>query len=284
MNFGDLIKKRREELSMTQGVLAEGICTQAMISKIERNLLNPSSGMILKISTKLDVPVSYFYGETAPLNPLLKDLEKLIRYNLNKTDYSNLDYLVSTNEDLINKSSDEYFSTFFDWVKGVLLYYRNNNPKEAINTLKKLVNKKSLSNELAIDVLSTLGIIYYEISNYKKANEYFIDALRQYNETISFKKKIKILYNFSLNLESLDEYKRALEVVLEGIELAVSHQSFYMLGYLYFHEAYLLRKFGEDCEAIVAYENASFIFKILGYNKMLTLTQVELKEVKEHEK
>ncbi len=48
---------------MTQGELAENVCTQAMISKIERGDLEPNGNLIEKLARKLRVTVSYFYGE-----------------------------------------------------------------------------------------------------------------------------------------------------------------------------------------------------------------------------
>lgn len=284
MNLGTLVKRRREELKLTQGELAEGVCTQALISKVERNLLNPSSKMIEKISKKLHVPVSYFYDEGSSIDPILNELEMLIRSSLNKTDYDNISYLLTVNENMIENANNNYFRVFFTWIKAILVFYKQENPKKAIKILENLNDMNDLSLDLAADVLSTLGIFYYESSNYKKANDYFSLALNKNNKEISFKKKVKIMYNYSLNLESLGNYKKALETILEAIDLLITNQSFYMLGYLYFHKAYLLRKFEERSEAILAYENAIFIFKLLGYNKMLTMARIELKEVKDNEK
>lgn len=283
MSLGQKLKARREELNMTQGELAKDLCTQAMISKIERDSLNPSSNTLRKLSEKLKVPVTYFYDNES-VNPQLTELETVIRKHLNKAEYSNIDYLLNINHNIIENCSDRYFSTFFLWVNGVLKYYVQRDTAAALSTLNTALEFSEISRELKIDILTTLGTVNYENSNFENAESFFKIALSESNQETTYKKKVKILYNYSLTLESLDDYKKSLELVLRGIDILVSNQSLYMLGYLYFHKAFLLRNLKDFDSAKESYEEAAFVFKILSYDKMLTMTKIELKEMLENEK
>lgn len=285
MTIGELIKFRRKELKMTQAELADNLCTQAMISKIESDLLNPSSKTLEKIALKLDVPVSYFYGEYEKLNEEhFKKLEENIRLFLNKGEYESANYLIELNLEEVKKSSTESIQQFFNWVEGVLSYYIKKDTPTAIQIIKKLVNTVSPSHSLYLDILSSLAIIYYETEDYNEADNYFSLALEHMESTSDFQLKARILYNYALNLESLSKDKEAFKITLDTIEMVIQNQSLYLLGYLYYYKGYLLRKKQLYTEALDAYEDAYSIFKITNYRKMLSLVQVEIKEVKDSEK
>lgn len=63
--IGQKIKDRREYLNLSQRELAEGLCTQALISKIEQGKIKPSSKIIQQLSNRLQVPTSYFFRENS---------------------------------------------------------------------------------------------------------------------------------------------------------------------------------------------------------------------------
>ncbi|MGO1453871.1 MAG: helix-turn-helix domain-containing protein, partial [Alkalibacterium gilvum] len=63
MKIGEKIRKRRKELKMTQADLSEGICTQAMVSRIEKKKVKPSRELMEKLAERLAVSLHYFYGE-----------------------------------------------------------------------------------------------------------------------------------------------------------------------------------------------------------------------------
>lgn len=285
MAIGEVIRARRKELKMTQKDLANNLCTQAMISKIESNMLNPSSRTLEKIAHKLEVPISYFYGESERSNDsYFKKLEENIRSFLNKGEYESVDYLMEINAENINTTKDSYFQHFFRWVEGVLAYYIKKDATIAIRTLMDLDNKLTSSHSLYLDVLSTLAIIYYETKDYIEADRFFALTLEHMDSSTNFKIKVRILYNYALNLESINKDKEAFEVTLDAIETVVKNQSLYLLGYLFYYKAFLLRKKCYFTEALDAYEDAYFIFKITNYRKMLSLVNLEIKEVKEIEK
>lgn len=289
MQIGQLVKRRRQELDMTQADLARNLCTQAMVSKIERGLLNPSSKTLEKIARRLEVPVSYFYGENGGANndEQLMKLEKVIRSHLNKFEYETVDYLLDLNQDKIHQLENDYYSLFFDWINGMMLYYGKNSIDQAIDYLTKvLMDKENVSEfeSIYFDILVSLANLYYEKKDYSTANEHYELALSKAKKEVSFKKKAKLLYNYALNLDSLKQYKDALEITLQGIDLLMENESFYMLGSLYYLKGYLLNKLTNYEEAVDAYQQSVFLFDLTEEKKMLTMAKVSLSEVREHVK
>ncbi|MFP3340016.1 helix-turn-helix transcriptional regulator, partial [Micrococcus sp. SIMBA_131] len=61
--------------------LAEGICTQALISRIEKGDIYPSATALYQISVKLGVDVNYFFEiGTTPRLDYIMEVEKQLRY------------------------------------------------------------------------------------------------------------------------------------------------------------------------------------------------------------
>ena len=56
-------RSRRLELKLSQSELAEGICKQGQISRIEKGKYNPGSDILYKLAQKLNVPMEYFFDE-----------------------------------------------------------------------------------------------------------------------------------------------------------------------------------------------------------------------------
>jgi HTH-type transcriptional regulator, pleiotropic regulator of extracellular virulence genes len=61
IKLGDEVKKLRKLRGLTQKQLAENICHQSEISRIEAGSVYPSVYILHGISEKLEVPLAYFY-------------------------------------------------------------------------------------------------------------------------------------------------------------------------------------------------------------------------------
>lgn len=63
-NVGTLLatrlKNRRKELKMSQRELAEGICKQGQISRLENGEFTPGADFLYALSKKLKVSIDYF--------------------------------------------------------------------------------------------------------------------------------------------------------------------------------------------------------------------------------
>ena len=122
MKIGEKIRKRRKELKMTQADLSEGICTQAMVSRIEKKKVKPSRELMEKLAERLAVSLHYFYGEDSVESRYSKmnQLRKLVRQHLERREYDTVSYLISTNEELIDHAMGQD-QLFFEWIKAVVV-------------------------------------------------------------------------------------------------------------------------------------------------------------------
>lgn len=283
MSVGNLVKKKRKELKMTQQELAEGICTQALISKLERNELNPSAEIINKISKRLNVPLFIFYNEELSGERNSLDLKEIIRKHLARREYKDITYLVNQYQTLINNTTNSEDVIFFQWIKAILLYYIERDTKQSLSLLKEL--EQSLNyDEFSIEVLSSIATIHLEERNFYQALDTFDDFSSRLDTIDKFDLKAKILFNHSLCLLELEKMDKALQIVMQGIEICRIHNSMYLLGDFLYHKAILLTEFEEWNEAKLALNASILIFQLQNNNIFEMKARIYMKKIEDKTK
>lgn len=77
-SLGDAIKSGRLKRNMTQQELAEGICTQATISNIEKAGKLPAINLLLAIADRLDIEIEEFYAAAMAMINKNNEMSKTI--------------------------------------------------------------------------------------------------------------------------------------------------------------------------------------------------------------
>ena len=277
MKIGKLVKDRRKELNLTQIQLAKNICTQAMVSKIEKGIINPSSQLLKELSDRLDVPVSYFYRDDEDRH--LEKIEKDVLGYVNQNELQKAGDTLKEHKNIFFNSKNDYYHLFYQMIEIYTVYDANKNTDETIEALNELLEKLTHRPLLHLDSLVLLAVVHYDSENYDEANKIFQELLGLMTEETKLPVRIRILYNYALNLEALVKDEEALEVLVQTIDEAIKKQTLYNLGNLYYHQAVLLSKKDRIDDAKEAYENAAFIYRIKGYQKMLDKLNSELNKL-----
>lgn len=280
--LGYKLKQKRLEKGMNQSDLAQDICTQAMISKIEKGSVTPTGKLLKKLSQKLNVTTAYFYNEESN-TAHFKRLEQLIRRELHQTNYDIIANIMKSNQTDIDSCNERYFKDFFQWIDGLLNHFVHNNSRTAINSLKELLENRE-DDKLNLEILNSLANIHGELGELKKADSYFEHAFKISKSINSSKEKTKLLYNYATNLIDLERLDVSLEIILNTIDELINNQSMYMLGYCYYQKGYLLKQFDDRAGAEEAFNRALWIFTIKNYEKMMTMTKMALKKGHTNEK
>ena len=103
MDFAEKFRSKRKELGFSQAVLAEGICEQSQISKIERSNYMPAADLLYKLARRLQVPVEYFFDDHYEVVSHLADFKNLSTKLLEDRNYKELKYLY-----LLEKEKNSY--------------------------------------------------------------------------------------------------------------------------------------------------------------------------------
>lgn len=281
MRLGDKMKKRRKEIGMTQIGLAEGICTQAMVSRLEQRKVRPSRELMEKLAERLQVPISYFYGEDSleSTNTKSKQLIKMIRKHLERREYDSIVYLVEMNEALINHSAGED-KLFFGWIEGVLYAYRDSNLDKALQHLL-FIEEGTKKGELRVEIIDSIGNLYLEKEDYFQAEVFYKKGFESFNEWMNHQTKAKLLLNYALCFSKQKKYRLSLDKTLQGLELLIANNTLYLLGDFFYQKGYCLEHLHQFESAIKSYQNAHFVFEIQQNDRFSTMATLAISEIKD---
>jgi transcriptional regulator with XRE-family HTH domain len=286
--IGEKIRQLRKYTKISQSELAEGICTQAFISQVEKGDVCPSSEMLYRISSRLRVDINYFFDNIyCPRMEYVEEVCNQIREYVLKRDYLNLRTIINFEKRSPLFQSGEN-KQFLLWHEGICSFYVDKNGEQAIELLDQALSITQLTenvySEREIEILLSKAIIFSELgennvslSTYKKVIKYL--EFLPYNPK-DIKIPIRIFYNYSKTLTKSGHFIESNKYCDEGISSCKTNSSFYALGELYYQKGlnyYLLNK-SED--AIYNFEQSDIIFRFIGNYKFSEYALNRLEKIK----
>ena len=281
--LAEKFRSKRKELGFSQKTLAEGICEQSQISKIERGCFMPSADLLFKLSRRLEVPLDYFFNEQVEVKSNLSNFKQLSIRLLEDRNYGDLEYLYKIEIDRRQFLSLED-RMYLEWIKAIIEFYQYDIQDEAISRLENILSKTPSNSLIYLNAMNTLSNFYSLVGREKdyEANYYLLMELYQiknldYQEFLFG--YIRVRYNYAHYLVSKEKYTEAIQEALETIEVCKTKQTSYQLAPLLI----LVGNSGEqflDREQVKSYYiEARNICKI--YNNPLMLMKIEnyLKEL-----
>lgn len=275
--LAEKFRTKRKELGLSQKTLAEGICEQSQISKIERGYFMPSADLLFKLSRRLEVPLDYFFNEQVEVKSNLSNFKQLSTRLLEDRNYEDLEYLYKIEIDRRQFLSLED-RMYLEWIKAIIEFYQYDIQDEAISRLENILSKTPSNSLIYLNAMNTLSNFYSLVGREKdyEANYYLLMELYQiknldYQEFLFG--YIRVRYNYAHYLVSKERYTEAIQEALETIEVCKTKQTSYQLAPLLI----LVGNSGEqflDREQVKSYYiEARNICKI--YNNPLMLMKIE---------
>ena len=133
--LSEKFRTKRKELGLSQQTLAEGICEQSQISKIERGRFIPSADLLFKLSQRLEVPLDYFFNEQIEVKSNLSNFKNLSSRLLEDRNYKDLEYLYKIELERNNFLTLED-KMYLEWIKAIIDFYQYDHKYEAISIWK----------------------------------------------------------------------------------------------------------------------------------------------------
>ncbi|MED1601724.1 helix-turn-helix domain-containing protein [Alkalihalophilus marmarensis] len=269
--IGHTIKDLRRFYKISQQELAEGICTQAMISRIENEDLYPSAPLLYQIAEKLGVDINYFFNvsETPRLDyaqEVCEQIRKLVR----QTKYDEAMEMIDLEKrnPLFLKGT---LHQFLLWQEGVCLFYKRKDIEMCFTLLDHALSLKTTAknhlSESEIEILTSKAIILCDLKQYS-------DSIRIFNESLtllktiphirSSKLEVRILYNMSRTYHLNGQYERSIETASKGISLCMKNESMYLLGELYYQKGESLAQMKDVQRALKCMDHSLWIFEQMG--------------------
>lgn len=267
------LKERRKALKMSQKELAEGICKQGQISRIENGEYTPGSELLYALSRKLRVSMDYFFDEQVQDEKNELENFRLVAENfISQRDYSSLKYLYN----LESKSSSHLSLSdkmYLEWIQTLVLFYCDNNKLEAVSKLEKLIKEKNISEINYLRFSNTLFNFYYDIDDLNQFNEIRDNLEKRVNNIIihtieELELSIKFNYNISRYLWLQNNVEDALNKISETIRICKRYRSNYLLADLYLLLGNASASFGNIDEVRDYYTKAKFLYNLDGNQEM----------------
>ncbi|MFC3884600.1 helix-turn-helix domain-containing protein [Bacillus songklensis] len=288
VRIGSIIRELRKMVGLSQKELAQGICTQAQISKLENGDEYPYSITLYEISKRLGVDMNYFFDiiETPRLD-YVAEVKNLIRQYIRKRDYDSVAHIVQREKEspLFQTPANKQFLM---WHEGICDYYVYKNKDKSLSKLYEAITLTQTSHsyykEREIEVLNSVAIIHNEEKEFGRAVDIYKTALTQlkYLPQIKNEKiKIRILYGLSRTLTEMGEYKESLVYSERGIHLCISCESLYLFGELHYQSGCNLIKMQQKEKGTQYLEKAIFIFGLEKNEKFVALVKQQMKKLLE---
>lgn len=245
--IGKKISELRREMNLTQGELAEGICTQALISLIEKGELDPNATILYQISKKLGVDVNYFFAiSSTPRLDYIAEVERQLRDLRILLRYEDMMEIVETEEKnplfYQNPSKLQYLY----WHKSIYSMEVENDYEKATALLEKaftLVPKsKRAYTEQELEMFLTQGLFEETIENYEEAIDYYKKVESIVTGTNRMLTDLTIKSRYFYNLARVYTHSGKLEesirLLTRGIEWGVESGELYIMAEFHYQISY----------------------------------------------
>lgn len=269
INLGEKVKKIRLEKGLTQAELAEGICTQASISNLEKNASVPSLLILLEISNRLNIEFSelsdYLVEQSSPAVTVFKKVQNLRSQFKLKEAYSLVQEL-DVNDLKTNHEKKQYY--YYLGITSLLGY---NKISDATYNFNLGLNLETETHLEFLDILITngIGLAYFMESEHEKALTYFEKSLilldgflEQTDSSIENGEVLKVYFTSAKFYSEIGNYNKALNLCELSIALQKKLNMNYELDRLYYEKAFNLIQLGERKGGKEYYYYASVLSKL----------------------
>lgn len=277
------IRKWRKLRKMTQKQLADGICNQSEISRLEKGDSYPSIDTLHAISQKLRLPLSYFFEVL--IHDDVEYMDKIRNEVKNFSSKKDFERLFSFIEDIFSSHSVMHpeLQSYLQFHYVVTLYYlKKHDYRYCVSELYNLINHEvsGLDVLLNVRIKNAIATILAENNKFEESTKIFKEIL---DENVTSEEhdsiRIKVLYNVGKLQYSQERYEEAYLTTEEGISLSVTRRDMSILGQLYYQKGSILEKLGHPASEISEnYRKALFFFDLLGldyYKKILQEYKME---------
>lgn len=232
---GELIKSSRKRKKLTQSELANGLCSQAIISSIESGCDMPNVFLFYKLCARLDVPLTNsFLKQILDFEASSNFAEHVFQLCKNHKYTEMIEYMESS-KILDQLESNRDFQTYYYYyacalyqTKGNLLEVERYLKIAIACTLKKPYQPK---NQIEILLINSLGVVNLDFGFFEKSFDYFDTAYNAFLKCQENTENLNVIsYQYGVFLYKQERYIESLSVLLKGFDDVIKKETFIMLA------------------------------------------------------
>ncbi|HEM3718266.1 TPA: helix-turn-helix transcriptional regulator [Streptococcus suis] len=277
MLLASRIKSRRKELKLSQKELAEGICKQGQISRLENGEYTPGSELLYQLAQKLNVSMDYFFDEQiSDESTELIDFKKIAKNFVSQRNYESLKYIYELEKEKAHRLSLSD-KIYLEWIASLVDFYVYDRKETAIEKLEKVLTSLNKTDTNYLQISNTLFNFYFETNNLSKFD--FIKEEQNLhlqvltlNTIEELELSVKFSYNLSRYFWLQDDIESAIKQVTATIKLCQDYRTTYLLADLFLLLGNLSENFSDKIMVRSYFEMAYFLYKNIDENKEMALT------------
>lgn len=284
--IGKNIEFIRKKIGYTRKHIAENICDESTIYRIEKNLQIPRLDVLQKICHKLNVSIDYLlsFDDESTSYVYINKIKKLCREFLYQQEFLSIQYFIEEAETFLENNHNVYdneFRRFIDWQKAILIHKIDQHPKRSEILLRKLLNNKII-NELDINIANSLALVLIDLDKDKDAHYLLNKGLSVLNKLPVVEDKSlqpRIYYNLTYLFYNWGEFDKCIDIGHRLEYYLTSNHLIYSMGELYHLLGITYEKKKKLDSSYHYFKKASAIFlaeEKVTYNIRATLAVAEI--------
>lgn len=271
------IKNRRKELKLSQKELAEGICKQGQISRLENGEYTPGSELLHQLAKKLNVSMDYFFDEQISNDSIeLIEFKKIAKTFISQRNFESLKYIYELEKGKSHRLSLSD-KIYLEWIASLIDFYAYDKRDKAIDRLEKTIESIHKADLNYLQIANTLFNFYHETGNlvsFDLVKEELTNYMKQLalNTIEELELSIKFNYNLSRYFWIQKDIDLAIKQITSTIKLCQEYRSSYLLADLFLLLGNISHSFSDKVLVKGYFETAHFLYKNLDENKEMALT------------
>ncbi|BCP57779.1 transcriptional regulator [Streptococcus parasuis] len=238
MLLASRIKSRRKELKLSQKELADGICKQGQISRLENGEYTPGSELLYQLAKKLNVSMDYFFDEHISDESVeLIEFKKISKNFINHRNYESLKYIYELEKGKSHRLSLSD-KIYLEWVGSLVDFYFFQKREEAMENLEEILKSLTKIDINYLQISNTLFNFYYDTENLDRFDRIKEDLNEQImklslDKIEELELSIKFNYNLSRYYWLQKNIDLAIKQVTATIRLCQEYRTSYLLADLF---------------------------------------------------
>lgn len=276
------LKNKRKELKLSQKELAEGICEQGQISRMEQGKYSPGSELLFQLSKRLNVSMNYFFEDTEVSS--LENIDKfreLAKKFLDQREYESLQYIYKLEKPKRSRLSVKD-QLYLDWIDTLVQFHYLDQQTEAVEKLEKMLSSLKKSDFYYLQLGNTLANFYFEMGQEDNYQEFY-KLLKENIQSLSVQDLeqlellIKFRYNYCRYLWLNEQTSAGIEEITDTIAICRKYDSSYRLADLYCLLGNISEEFAEKDRTKGFYQLSYQLYKHEENQKMMLEIEKEMK-------
>lgn len=299
--IGEVIKRRRLELGLTQEQLCEGICEPITISRLENGRQTPSRNRINALLERLDMPADRYFALLSKNELEIESLQKQITaYNVRFAQSSGEDKAIirkqalQAHDELLSLADKDDMLSRQLIIRSKVILGKEDGPYsleeqkemllEAIRVTCPAFDLDEIGNGLyttdEIKIINQLALVYVYAEEHMTAIEILAQLYKYikkhfHNIPTTRAHLNMVAFNYATELDAVGQYKKAIEIAEEGRRACLDYGHYLSMPGLLEVMAESYYRLGETVKSADLYHQAYYFCKVIGDHNNLTIIQTE---------